>query len=306
VLTSTSLVVIDLINPLRPLQASSLVVAGTASLYVEDDRVFTVGTTNLVVVDVGDPANPSQQSSASAIGSQFTSIWVCDRRAYITNSSGTQGIQVWDVSTTGTPTQLFTIQSAANDSPQDLFIEGGFAYVATQNSFDIYDLGLAYLQQLEVGGFEAASAQIKSNLTVNSDFDVRGGAVFGRGLLAQGPVAIFADRGQNTSTGPGTGPFYSLEVFGPTGGAGARLRGNSTGLAETPLVLENLSINEDNLLTVATGGFQVAASALRTQIPILATGFIDGSGTGMHNPGKFLHVQLLGVDYSIPLFPYTP
>ncbi|MEK9152800.1 MAG: hypothetical protein AAB692_05550, partial [Patescibacteria group bacterium] len=190
-----TLQIFDVSNPASPASVGSVVPGSDlTSVYVQG-RYAYVGTevgTFLRVIDVSNPAGPSVVGSIASTCS-VTGIYVQGRYAYTACAGGVGNnyFKIFDVSNPVSPISAGAV-AIAGDS-EGVFVQGRFAYVANQGSnlLQTFDIGGAYLQQLEAGGIETGTLSARSNLEVGNDLNVRGGLHVARGLEATGPVSIY-------------------------------------------------------------------------------------------------------------------
>ena len=67
-----------------------------------------------------------------------------------------------------------------------------YAVDINNNLLDIYDIGGAYIQQLEAGGIQASNVLVRNNLQVSGDEYLTGGLQVGQGADFLGPVSIYS------------------------------------------------------------------------------------------------------------------
>jgi hypothetical protein len=82
---------------------------------------------------------------------------------------------------------------ATGAGPLSVFVQGRYAYTAnlTANTLQAFDLGGAYVQQLEAGGLETGTLSTRGNAQINGDAQVKGGLTVGSGgIYSAGAVAI--------------------------------------------------------------------------------------------------------------------
>ncbi len=192
--------IIDVSNPASPAVPSGgtgLVATGQVAnaVYVQGRYAYVTNDTStqkFEVFDVKDPANPVSTGSITLTSTPM-GVVVQGRFAYVTNYTG-QTVQIFDVSD---PTMPASSNLGASAS-----LGGGVNYPAVQGRFlyvpnfdlgtlQVLDIGGSYIQQMEVGGLEAATGQIRNNLTVNNNLDVRGGINIGLGgMYSAGPLTV--------------------------------------------------------------------------------------------------------------------
>jgi hypothetical protein len=129
-----------------------------------------------------------------------------------------------NISNPAAPTQVGS-NIATGTIPNSVYVQGRYAYVVEDNNvtnnFQIFDLGGAYVQQLQVGGTETGSLQVDSSASVSGNESVTGSISVGGSvqissglgvngpLTASGTVPTSATGSVTTGTNP-----YSVYVSG--------------------------------------------------------------------------------------------
>jgi hypothetical protein len=118
----------------------------------------------------------------------------------VNNSNSTLGI--FDVSNPASPQSVGSVSAGASSGPVAGYVQGRYAYILTNNSSSlvIFDLGGAYIQQLQAGGIESTTLATTGNAAIGNDLDVKGGLTVGSSANFSGTVAIAAAP-SSTATG---------------------------------------------------------------------------------------------------------
>lgn len=198
---TTYLDVFDVSNPASPSLVGSEATGqgGPHSIYVQGRYAYTVNrdTDTFQVFDVYDPAAPSLIATVAA-GDGPRSVYVQERYAYVANSLD-DTFQVFDVSNPASPTSLGTV--AAGDTSRFVYVQGRYAYVICEGvdtgigKLQIFDLGGAYIQQLETGGLDVGTAHVQNNIVINNDASVAGGLSVSRGVDIIGASSMYSTDG---------------------------------------------------------------------------------------------------------------
>lgn len=206
---ANKLEVVDISNPAAPSITSSYTLSGGSSsprgIVIQGKYVYITkqGGSKLEIVDISNPAVPSSISSSFTIGVDSRGIAVQGRYVYL-SSFGDGTIRIANISDPSSPTAVGSAVSTA-DNAYPLWIQGRYAIVPLfiNGGIEVFDLGGSYIQQLEAGGLEAASANIRTNVTINNGLTVSGGVNIGMGgIYSQGSLAISASHANAISIAP--------------------------------------------------------------------------------------------------------
>ena len=213
----------DVSNPSVPSLTGTVSIGQPVrGIYVQGRYAYIGSQSNtgsFQIVDISNPASPTVVSGSSLnIGNGLNGIYVQGRYAYATNgTTGNTSIQVIDVTRPSAPVVVGTMLTAAGLTPFRIFIQGRYAYLVNSgstgvNGFQVFDLGGAYIQQLEAGGIEVGTLATRENMTVNNDLAVVGGATFGRGFDSTGPSSVTASGSYASSvTASGWQPALTVQ-----------------------------------------------------------------------------------------------
>ncbi|HSX34997.1 MAG TPA: carbohydrate binding domain-containing protein [Candidatus Saccharimonadales bacterium] len=282
-----NLVVIDISNPAVPTNVSTSLALGSgyAVRAVQGRYAYAVSGSNLRVVDITNPASPTV-TSTTATGSGSYDVAIQGRYAYIALDSSGNGIQVMDISNPTAPASIGTI--AAGSAIRSVYPNGRYIYAANYGSpsLDSYDMGGAYIQQLEVGGIQASTISADGRLTVGGDGYVQGSLNIGRDATVNGNIDVTgAAAFQNTSD--------SLNAFSVKNAAGMLQMNLSTSSQTNEITNGDLEGN-------TTNGWSLRGTADQLQTATTPVKFGHYS----------VHVRTLGaanngIQYSIALKPST-
>ncbi len=194
--------IIDVSNPASLAITSTVtVVANANSIGVQGRYAYVASSPNqtsagtLQVFDISNPASVPAAIGTVATGNNPTSeIFIQGRYLFLNNpgdgsSAGT--LQTFDISNPASPASVGTV--ATGTFPVSPVVSGRYVFVPnfTSNTIQVFDIGGSYIQQVEVGGLEIATGQVRSNFTINNSLDVRGGVNIGTGgLYSAGPLSI--------------------------------------------------------------------------------------------------------------------
>ena len=270
--TTNILNIVDVSNPSAPaLVAGGSIATGAhpSALYVQGRYVYVINrdSNSLQIVDVSTPSAPTTVATVPTGGGSGGphAVYVQGRYAYVANQAtatpASASVEVFDVSTPTAPISIGQI-SLSGSAPSSLYAQGRYLYVVSQtsNALQIFDVGGAYIQQLEAGGIEVGTLATRENMTVNNDFDVRGGATFAQGFNSTGPSSI-----STSGSFLASGSVAALTIIG-----------NSAAASSTPLQLVGVptSAGTDTVLTIDASG------NVKETTTILSNFIINGGQTG--------------------------
>jgi hypothetical protein len=278
--TANTLEVYDVSNPYSIPAAVGSVSTGAATgpfaVAVQGRYAYVIlNTTNsLQIYDISNPA-----SIPAAVGTAVTSagpraVYVQGRYAFVTNQTA-NNIQVFDVSTPSAPVSVGTFTTGS--APIFTYVEGRYAYVVnnTANTLQVFDLGGAYIQQLETGGIETGTLQTRTNLTVNNDLDVRGGATFARGFDATGGSSIT----------PASGPALTINGSATAATSAMSINQNNSSSTGNALLITGAATPSGAPLSIVIGSS--AQNAITTSNGVVgapAYSFTSSTNTGIYAP----------------------
>ncbi len=234
---AANLRVVDVSNPASPVTYTETLQTGLAGLAIAKygKYVYVSDTDDDInVLDVSNPADPVDVTTFFS-DADIEELHVQGRFMYgVSNQGATSKLMTYDLSNPAAPVALNSVTTG--NSPYHLAVNGRYAYVPIYNNdqFQVFDIGGAYIQQLEAGGIKASTidtqdANVRNNAYVGGSLNV-GRTVQINGTLGVGGTATFngdiqfggdANRMvqvlQNTSAGAGRG----LTVKAGQGNAGA-------------------------------------------------------------------------------------
>lgn len=187
--------IIDVSSPSAPVVVGSVATTGYPGSVAVSGRYAYVmcdpptGAETLQIFDVSNPATPvSVSSTVIGTGWCFSSV-VADRYLYLANYTSAS-LSVMDISNPLHPVKLGTF--ATGSYPNSLALSGRYVYVANygDGTVQAFDLGGAYLQQLEAGTVEAGSVQTRDTVTVGNNLDVRGGLTVSASARISGGLSV--------------------------------------------------------------------------------------------------------------------
>ncbi len=230
---SNTLQIFDVSNPASPIligTSPTTGLSGPSSVYVQGRYAYVTNSTGgtLQIFDVSNPASPVSVGSVSTTGSVPWSVYVQGRYAYVVNDHLGTYLQVFDVSTPASPVSVGSVGTNLDDT--SVFVQGRYAYVANENntSLQIFDLGGAYVQQLQAGGTETGTLTVDTNAQINgsesvvgslgvgSSINVAGSAALG-GLVINGLATPTAPTVTPTGTTGSTSYTYAVVAFNSSG-----------------------------------------------------------------------------------------
>jgi len=191
---SDGLVSYNISNPANPTYTGWGNASHPSSVYAQGRYAYVTDTTNnkLDVFDVSNPSIMTMVGSSNTNLSNPSSVYVQGRYAYVGNSGNNPSeLVVFDVSDPTNPTYIGMVSSNLWNA-KSIFVQGRYAYVGSyQNGkLVIFDLGGAYIQQLQTGGTETGTLTVDTNAQVYGDESVQGGLSVGASIQSTGNLGI--------------------------------------------------------------------------------------------------------------------
>jgi hypothetical protein len=200
-------------NPANPVLVGTvnLLLGGSSDptgLYASGNYVYveeTEWTTNqgyLVTVNVSNPATPvitgTAPIGAAGAANYSTGIYGSGRYIYLTtisNSVANGWFDTYSIANPTNPTLVGSLPTGTNGSfsfPGSIFVQGRYAYITDEDfgTISTYDLGGAYLQQLQVGNTETGTVQVDNNASIGGDTSVNGGLTTGGSIQDAGNLGV--------------------------------------------------------------------------------------------------------------------
>jgi hypothetical protein len=315
---NNTLSVVDVSNPASPsVSGTTAALTGSVQDVAVQGRYAYVASNNgstggLQPVDVSNPSSPASAGSAVAIGTLATSVTTQGRYAYVGSKIG-GGSGAYTVIDISNPTSLSSVSSQTGPTIVSLVAVGRYLYTAENNGFgtgaiNAYDLGGAYVQQLEAGGIETNAVNVNGDSSVAGNESVSGGLQVGQNVAINGNLGIAgatllqnsADStaalqvqtaaGLSVLTVSTSGGTVALGKAG-TGGINGKLIFNTTNasnFASSIAAQATQGANIDYLLPTAIASSGQCLTASSVSAPTVTLGFAAcGGGGGVTTVGAF-------------------
>ena len=185
--------VVNISNPANPTVVSTASIGGNPnSVYVQGNYAYVTDqyTATLQVINISNPANPVVVGNVSN-GIYMYSVYVQGNYAYVGNSyANPSTLEVINISNPANPVYVGSITTALQ--PDAIYVQGNYAYVDSYGTgtLQIFDLGGAYIQQLQAGGAEVGTLTVQENSQVNGSESIEGGLNVGGSANISGNVGI--------------------------------------------------------------------------------------------------------------------
>jgi hypothetical protein len=190
---ANTLQIFNVSNPFEPVLTSTTAVNDAGYLDVQGRYAYIIAGNALQILDISNPANPIILSTLYNV---YIAASIQGKYAYVAGYGNL--LQVIDISNPSDPTVVNSVALGAgsNITSNALFVQGRYAYLANNgtSTLQIFDLGGAYVQQLQVGGTETGSLQVDSSASVSGNESVTGSISVGgsvqisSGLGVNGPL----------------------------------------------------------------------------------------------------------------------
>jgi hypothetical protein len=267
------LLTFDVSDPTNP-PAPTSVATGTAptAVKVQGRYAYVVnqGSNTLQIFDLKNPGTPVSVATVTTATSPYQ-VYLQGRYAYVVTNSGSPVINVIDISTPSLPVVVGTVSLGAstNGNPSSIFIEGRYAYVVSStNTIQIFDMGGAYIQQLEAGGLEVGTLQTRENAIINNDITISGGATIARGFQATGNSSVYAPGGTALALTSTSGQnalattVGTVNIGAPTSGVALTVNGSATAATDAMVINQSTASTTGHGLSIVGAINTATGSAL--------------------------------------------
>lgn len=199
--TTSKLYVVDVSNP-----SSMSVVNGTGtstatsptSIYVQGNYAFVGNSTGAVqAFNVSTPSSPSLSGYVftGSSGQVISSVYVQGRYAYVTNYTASK-LYVLDITNPASMVVVNGSGTATGTNPTGQFVQGEYDYVVDNTEqIQSFYAGGAYIQQMEAGGLQVGTADIRNNIMVSNDASIGGGLNVSKGVNITGSSSLYTTDG---------------------------------------------------------------------------------------------------------------
>ncbi|MDL2342517.1 MAG: hypothetical protein QFB87_05590, partial [Patescibacteria group bacterium] len=210
--SANNLQIFDISNPAAPVTAGTAsVTTNTLAAYVQGRYAYVVDS-GAAALDIFDISNPASSTKVGTVGvANILNVSVSGRYAYTTSTNGV--FRIYDISNPINPFITGTYDTLVGSSLAG-YVQGRYAYLGSTAGFQVYDLGGAYVQQLEVGDTETGSLQVNGNTGINGSLSLQGGFTTGSSAQVAGNLGVGGGAniqgstvltgGQNNLTAPTT------------------------------------------------------------------------------------------------------
>jgi hypothetical protein len=187
---SNTLQIINISNPATPIVIGSVTTGNSpVSVYVQGSYAYVANSNsnNLQIFNISNPATPVVVSSVAGLSGSY-SVFVQGRYAYVAGLSGY--LYVINISNPSSPTIANSVSDASG--PISVYVQGRYAYVINHYSYilQVFDLGGAYIQQLQAGGAEVGTLTVDTNASVNGSESIVGSLGVGSSLNVSGSAVL--------------------------------------------------------------------------------------------------------------------
>lgn len=187
--------VFDISNPTNPTSVGSHSTGTTPrGIYVQGRYAYVAnfGASSLTIFDISNPASIPAAVGTVALHTQPQDIYVQGRYAYVANNGDSaHGLEIVDVSNPSSPSSAGSV--ATDDEPFAVFVSGRYGYIMARGGtavLDSFDLGGTYDQQLQAGGVEAGTLQVRNNTDIGGAISVQGGVTVGQAAQINGDFGV--------------------------------------------------------------------------------------------------------------------
>jgi len=220
--TDDSLSIIDVSDPSSPVEVGSVndsswgggsasALNGAYGVFVQGSHAYvaSMDANGLSVIDVSDPSSPVEVGAVTDSeygGSASTLEWPIDvfvagDYAYV-SSYGDEGLSVVDVSDPSSPVEVGYVtdteqggSASTMDSAWDVFVVGGYAYVASylDSGISVVSLGGLFSPSAEVGSLKVGGLVVEDSVSVVGGLHSGGLSVGVGGVFVQDELSVQND-----------------------------------------------------------------------------------------------------------------
>ena len=268
--TTAQFQVLDISTPTSPTVIGTISNSGAGtsisgavtSLAVQGRYAYVGNSTGSVfAVDLKDPAFASPVvATVATSGTGAASLYAQGRVLYVADNNSNR-ISAVDISTPGTPVAISSYSNTAGSAAaQAVTGSGRYLYVGSGNAtygFQVFDMGGTYSQQLETGGLETDTLNVRSNSTVAGDQNVQGSLTVGSSTLLQGSLSV---GGNITATNYATSTASYSTTVGATTNTTSITVNSATGFAAGDVIFIN-NAGQDyytRIISISTNTFTVS------------------------------------------------
>ncbi|MFA6604350.1 MAG: tail fiber domain-containing protein [Patescibacteria group bacterium] len=189
--TDNTLQVIDVSNSTAPVVVGSVATGNNPyGVYIQGRYAYVTNISAPFLLQIFDISNPAAPASVGSVaGVMAYSVYVSGRYAFVA-SIGSDLLQIFDISNPAAPASVGSV--ATSNGTNTVFVQGRYAYVisgTTGNTLKIFDVGGAYIQQLEAGSLETGNLSVRNNLKA-LDAAFTGGVTVGTSLNVSGNLSV--------------------------------------------------------------------------------------------------------------------
>ncbi len=225
---ANTLQIFDVSNPTSPASVGSVTTGSSPNSVAVSGRyayVVNQGASTLQVFDVGNASSPAPAGS-TVTANMPVSVVVAGRYAYVVCNGPGPVLQIFDVSNPGGLVSLGSV--GTGNGPRSVAVSGRFACLVNgaDSTLQTFDLGGAYVQQLEAGTIETGTLQTRDTVAVGNGLDVRGGLTASGSARVSGGLGVDSLKVGTTAT-PGLGTGTSIKaIYAGTGSITSSSSGN--------------------------------------------------------------------------------
>jgi hypothetical protein len=194
---SAAVEIYDVSNPYSPIRTYSVtggIFPQTQAIAVQGKYLFMKQGNSGIKVDAYDISNPYDVVNVGGVGDTLNQnsgqmiMFTQGRFMYVGYYAGITGsMEIVDISN---PANM-TILGVSTFTGQLTAVNGRYIYVIDgNNNLVSYDVGGAYIQQLEVGGINTESLGVSANATFSQDISVQGSVGIGSSLQVSGNTGL--------------------------------------------------------------------------------------------------------------------
>lgn len=188
-----SIDVSDINSPTTLQQISSVIAEIPNSISFQGNLLYIISSASLSIIDIKNPLSMTVLSTTAIPGTPVSIYIQGDYAYILSSSSSTVGLSVYEISNPLSVTLVTNTNPGSSLGADSYVTSSGkYIYTSNVNAqtMQIHSIEGSSFQSMQVGGLEVNQLHIKDNLLIDSNIYASGGLVVGTGLISHGSSCI--------------------------------------------------------------------------------------------------------------------